>query len=304
VEALRSDSAEARKKAARALWQIGGPAVDATPALVAAAKDPDPGVRAAAVRALGRTSPKLQSVIPPLVEALADGDEGVRAAAATALGEIWAEDRQTGSRSARLRLSPPAEEAARPAIQPLMTVLRDKNPEVRGEAAWALSETGPLAEPALGELTRVAREDPAEKARLYSAIALGNIGPPARTAVPVLLDRLRHDKVDGIRANTATALGQIHCDADEVVPALVHMLLTEKFGDVRAAALQGLRAFGRDARPAVAVLQAAAAENQGNPQRLEEINGLLQYVQEKLLKEPGAAPEKPPSRQPKRGARR
>jgi HEAT repeat protein len=284
VEALRSDSAEARKKAATALWQIGDQAGEATPALLAAVKDPDPGVRTAVLRALGRTSQKTQSAVPALVEAL--GDRGARAAAATALSEIWAADRETGGRSARARLSPEAEAAARPAIRPLQDALRDDDPEVRVSAATALSEAGPIAGPAIEDLTRVASEDSAEKARLYAVIALGNIGPPARAAVPVLLERLRQDKVDGVRANTAIALGRIHSNARAVVPALVQMFLTEEFGDVRAAAVRGLSYFGPEARPAVGLLRAAADDPKY--QRVHpDIKRLLNHLERNLPKEEG-----------------
>src|SRR5690349_9160649 len=67
IEGLKSASAEARKKAATALWQIGGPAAEATPALLADAKDPDPAVRAAVFRALGRTSQNTQAAVPALI---------------------------------------------------------------------------------------------------------------------------------------------------------------------------------------------------------------------------------------------
>jgi HEAT repeat protein len=301
IEALRNDSAETRRKAATALWQIGDAAGQATPALLAVVKDPDPAVRAAVLRALGRTSQKTQAAIPALIEALADKDENARAAAATALSEIWAEDRKTGGPLAQARLSPAAETAARPAIRPLAAALRDENPEVRVSAATALSEAGPIAEPAVEDLTRVANEDSAEKARLYAVIALGNIGPPARTAVPALLERLRHDKADGIRANTALALGKIHSDAQDVVPALVQMFLKEEFGDLRAAAVRGLSNFGPEALPAVGLLR-AAADDPKYQRRQADIKRVLNQLERNLPKEEGAAPGKPPSGRRKSGA--
>src|SRR5688500_5648922 len=51
VEDLKSPEAAARAKAAAQLWQIGVDGKAATPALVQAAKDSDPQVRAAVVKA-------------------------------------------------------------------------------------------------------------------------------------------------------------------------------------------------------------------------------------------------------------
>jgi HEAT repeat protein len=179
--------------------------------------------------------------------------------------------------------------------------LRDENPEVRVPAAWALSEAGgPVAEPAIEDLTRVAKEDSAEKARLYAVIALGNIGPPAKAAVPVLVERLRKDKVDGVRANTAFALGQIHSDPQTVVPALVQTFLTEKFGDVRGAALRGLSFFGAEARPAIDLLK-AAAEDPKYQQIRPDIKRVLNNLERNMSKDKDAIPRKSPSGRRQRG---
>ena len=89
VQALRSQDASARRKAAATLWQLGVDAKEATPALLEAAKDADPQVREAAVKAVGRTGQGTQDAIPGLIEALKDEHADVRAAAATSLAETW-----------------------------------------------------------------------------------------------------------------------------------------------------------------------------------------------------------------------
>src|SRR5262249_58223550 len=86
---VKSEDAAARKKAATTLWQLGAAAGEATPALLEAARDADPQVRAAAVKALGRTSQESQDAVPVLIEALKDDHAEVRLAAATSLAEIW-----------------------------------------------------------------------------------------------------------------------------------------------------------------------------------------------------------------------
>jgi HEAT repeat protein len=299
VAALRGGSPAERKYAATCLWKIGDQAREAVPALLEVAKDPDPEVRTAVLRALGRTSAGTQAAIPALVEALADETAEARAVAAGALAEIWSANNSSGRRdfnSDAPKAHPvlPVETAVRPAIQPLTAALGDGTPEVRVQAATALSEVGPLAEPAVKDLTRVAGGDMTEKARLYAAIALGNVGPEARTAVPVLLDRLRNEPVDGVRANIAVALGQIHFDAPAVVPALVHMFLTEEFGDVRSAAVQGISSFGPEARPALDLLRAAAKDPkyQQKEQLLRDVERLLKQLERNLPKEGAAAPNR------------
>jgi HEAT repeat protein len=299
--ALRSGSPVERNYAATCLWTIGAQAREAVPALLEVANDPDPEVRTAVLKALGRAGSGGQAAIPALVAALGDEKPEARAAAAGALGEIWSTDRANPEQPRappRARLSPEAETAARPAIQPLTTALGDANPDVRVQAATALSEAGPLAEPAVKELTRVAGSDPVEKARLYAAIALGNVGPEARTCVPVLLDRLRTEPVDGIRGNIAVGLGRIHYDAPAVVPALVHMFLTEEFGDTRSAAVQGIRGFGPEARFALDPLRAAAKDPkyQQKEQLMRDLERLLKLMERNLPKDDAAAPQ--PGRSP------
>jgi HEAT repeat protein len=307
VTALTHDDAAARKRAAVALWQIGADAREATPALLTAARDPDAEVREAVVRALGHTARGVPDAVPVLADALRDPAQGVRVAAAASLAEVWSAGRapavgepargetspQSGPRRrppptlGPVRLDPEATQAARRAIAPLTDLLEDADPRARANAASALAELGPLAEPAVERLARLAGKDPDEQARLQAAIALGNIGPPAKAAVPVLLDRLRNDPVDWIRANVAVALGMIRHDAPVVVPALVELFLREEFGDVRGAAVTGMRYFEADACLAVPLLRAAAMDPkyQQREQLVQDIRRLLSQLERNLPQE-------------------
>src|SRR5262249_39303471 len=109
-----------------------------------------------------------------------------------------------------LRLRPESEPVAKEAIPRLIEVLHDKDAKVRARAAQALSETGPLAQPAVAALTEILQMDPDRDARIHAAIALGNVGPGAKAGVPALSERLRLDEAEGVRANSAASLGMIH----------------------------------------------------------------------------------------------
>ena len=54
-------------------------------------------------------------------------------------------------------------------------LLTDKSPYVRQNAAWALGELGPAGAPALAELQRASRSDPANDVRAAAKAALGKL---------------------------------------------------------------------------------------------------------------------------------
>lgn len=86
-------------------------------AWVADLKDPDAEVRFDAAIALGRIRPAAKEAVGPLIEALRDKDNDVRYAATIALGKIGA-----------------------PAVEPLIGVLRDQDPGLRG---WRVGQDRP-----------------------------------------------------------------------------------------------------------------------------------------------------------------
>ncbi|HUL76791.1 MAG TPA: HEAT repeat domain-containing protein [Vicinamibacteria bacterium] len=88
VEALRSDNADRRWRAARTLGRIGPPAVEAVPALTAALADPLVTVRRHAARALGRLGPEARPAAAALQRATGDPDEQVRQEARQALDRL------------------------------------------------------------------------------------------------------------------------------------------------------------------------------------------------------------------------
>ena len=315
IEALKSEDAAARKKAATTLWQIGAAAGEATPALLETARDGDPEVRAAAVQALGRTSQQTQDAVPVLIGALEDDHVEVRAVAATSLAEIWrtagkgrpaagrapagpGKGRGAGpGRNPRqvVPLTPPYEAHAREAVPLLRAALRDKDARMRACAAEALAEAGPLAEPAVGDLVRLLEKDADSTARLQATLALANVGPGAKAAVAVLVAKLRGEKADGVRVNTAVALGMIRSSPETVVPALVETLLTDEHPDARSAAMVSLGQFGPEAALAIPLLREAARDpknqrSEGAAQNIKRLLSFLEKARRPQEERPRAAP--------------
>ncbi len=88
----------------------------------------------------------------------------------------------------------------------------------RREAAWVLKELGPVAAPAVPELTAALRDEN-DAVASYAAMALGEIGPQARGAVPALLEALRFGC-----GQAAVALAKIDPGNPALVPTLIDVL--------------------------------------------------------------------------------
>ena len=126
VAARRGSKGKVRRHAARALWDIGSPAV---PLLIQALSDLDSEVRQLAIEALGAIKPAGAEAVPLLAKALGDADVRVRGSAAEALAN-WA----------------PAAAAAGPL---LIAALSDADSEVHWNAVYALGKIGSPALPLL-----------------------------------------------------------------------------------------------------------------------------------------------------------
>jgi HEAT repeat protein len=88
VEALKGRDARERKKAVKALGQVGAADPAAIPAVVGALKDKDAGVRAEAALALINIGPAAKEAEPALEEASKDSDATVRGYARKALERV------------------------------------------------------------------------------------------------------------------------------------------------------------------------------------------------------------------------
>src|SRR5262249_12500436 len=145
---------------------------DGVPALVAAMKDPDEGVRRQAVRSLGEIGPPAADAVPVLIDAIQKPDLG--ADAVLALEGIG-----------------PA------AVRSLGWALTDDSVAVRRAVAAVLRSIGRDAHEATPRLA-AALKDPDAVVRLRAAAALGRIGYGARGAAAQLLEA-RSDRDDGVR---------------------------------------------------------------------------------------------------------
>jgi HEAT repeat protein len=98
--------------------------------------------------------------------------------------------------------------AGKPAVPPLLDVLKDKDDGVRAAAATALSR---LDEPAVvvPALTRLLKDDGKLRVRVAAANGLGLMGEAARSALPALRDARKDAMATGRDAQPlAQAAGQ------------------------------------------------------------------------------------------------
>jgi HEAT repeat protein/S1-C subfamily serine protease len=236
---LKDDAAPQRRaEAARAIGTIGIQARSAIPNLLEAIKDSDRNVSTAAMEALGKLGSASDVVLPELIsKSLNDSDKRVKLYAARAIGKMGA--------------------AGVSAIDPLIELTRDNDPELHNEALLALGRVGAgnrekvfpilfgqlkdakdkptrtllaeaishLGEPTVNEIASLREnlEHPSSEMRVYCTHALGQLGSLSKDAVPVLTKILKHeDKPTAIAA--ADALGKIGADAKTAIPALLEAL--------------------------------------------------------------------------------
>jgi hypothetical protein len=105
-------------------------------------------------------------------------------------------------------------------VSALARSLASEDPLLRGLAAIALRDSGPLAAPALDAL-RAALRDPDVNVRTMAASAIAAIGPDSRPAVSDLIAAASapNEDVQVLRAS-ASALGSIGPEAVEAIPIL------------------------------------------------------------------------------------
>jgi hypothetical protein len=135
-----------------------------------------------------------------------------------------------------------------------MASLGHRDPQIRGDACYALAAFGPRAKPALPALIRALRDQDGW-VRWTAAHAIGAIGPEAVAAVPALTKALQ-DHDESVRRHVACSLGHIGPEAKSAVPALIWLLDDEVF-DVRAYAAVALGDIGREPNCAVPALASA-----------------------------------------------
>ncbi|HEV3168526.1 MAG TPA: HEAT repeat domain-containing protein [Isosphaeraceae bacterium] len=219
------------------------------PVLIGAVRDKDARVRAAAIDALGLLTPAEADRALPVLIAILGGPTGEdRAHAAAALGKA-------GVGSAEVKRA-------------LVVAIRDPKPEVRTEAARAL--TGFFDDPAIAiQVLEILEHDAADdelRERAFKAFAqMAHSGDVARRAVPLVLRSLR-SRNNLRRLSALSTLEQADLRAPEsqvAVPVLIEML-QKGSAPLRPGAAAALGHLGRAAATALPALEAAMKDpNQG-----------------------------------------
>lgn len=207
--ALKDESTDVRLRSVECLANIGKPAADA---LVTALKNDNDDVREKATTAIGELAPEVPAAIPVLADIIQNEKSGpTRHSAVTAL----------------TRYGP----AARPAIKPLLALLRETDDAMRERAHKALAAIGADAVPGLMELLR--DKEMWNNSRAYSWVvrALTKIGKPAVSDLTAALK----DPQLNVRITAAGILGGIGPDASEAAPALMEAAKDPDRGLSRAA---------------------------------------------------------------------
>ena len=228
----RVDRVEIRRSAAQELAHMDTAAVPAISALLIAAVDVDPALRAAALDALEAIDPHWPQnaaackAFPNLVSALNSLYTDVNDAAMGLLN----------------RIGPPA-------VPDLANALLKEADTVKNvNAINILARSGPAAASAVPGLTR-ALGSQFSPVRTAAAVALEKIGPAAVTALPALVVGLTDRYADGRQA-TASCLARLGPAAEPAMPALLP-LLADRESRVRKAAAAALEQIGLSAIPAV-----------------------------------------------------
>ena len=103
---------------------------------------------------------------------------------------------------------------------------KDEDPALRIEATRALEKIGPPAIPVLMDMLK----DKDSQVRGCAACALSNIRPKPRTSVPVFTESLK-DRNEQVRWAAAAALGSMGPDAKAAIPALLELIRDERNTD-------------------------------------------------------------------------
>jgi vesicle coat complex subunit len=140
----------------------------------------------------------------------------------------------------------------------LQKELKDKDAEVRRNAALGIGSIGPEAKAATPALVPVLK-DSDKNVRVAAATALWRMGSAAKAAAPGLVEALKGDEETQVRMMAAYALGKIGAEKDVVV-SLAGVLRSDAVV-VRRAAAFALGEIGPPAKEAVSDLVTVFRDN-------------------------------------------
>jgi len=144
--------------------------------------------------------------------------------------------------------------AAAVAVPALLQALKDRDPTLRGAAAFALGSIGAQPEKTVPALIE-ALKDPENRVRQSAADALGEFHSESSSAVPALAAALA-DPDDQVRQTAAKSLISFGSEAQRSLPAFIDILQKPGAKD-RYLAAEVIAGIGPAAQPAVPALTAA-----------------------------------------------
>ena len=226
VEALGDKNVDVSNAAAHSLIVIGGPAI---PELIKTLRRDEPLFKINAAVVLGGIGPSAKEAVPALEEALQAADSEVKHAVLNALVLIGADlnahlpelisvlSEKEGD--AKMRTFFALTKVNGEYIPLLVTLLRNENPGIRANTAWALGIIGPSAVEAAPVLVN-ALYDADHLVREAAASSLGKIGSRDTGTVNALIKALK-DPDFSVGHNAAAALAKI---GDSAVPELLRQV--------------------------------------------------------------------------------
>ena len=147
------------------------------------------------------------------------------------------------------------------AANALLPLIKDKDPFVRREGAFALGEVGDIS--AAPQLISALTRDKDPEVRTASAVALGKVGEPAAVATLAGLFSVRPtEENEMLRSATAKSIGQIaeKIRADKVTKLTPQNFLPDKYKDLGSKSMPSLLTFFDNAEKTLARVLESTSE--------------------------------------------
>jgi len=242
---------------------------DATEQLFEGLKSDDPSVRKASAKALAELRPGPEITLPIMEKAFANADERVIHGALDSLAGMGPAGiprlidalKYESVRPYVIYMIGQHGPAAYPAVDALVKLIDDKNPDVQHEALIALAKIGPAAKTAVPALIKTLEQNEGSVC-CASVYALGSIGPEAKEATAAIAKNLDSDD-ETLALLSAWSLANIQPQdakaAEKAVPILIGGLANPDVKFRRGAA-EALKKFGPLAKSAVPALEKASQD--------------------------------------------